>query len=215
MEIRSGYFGGAMALDSPPQAKESKRRGVSGWAAKYNVWSKPIPLPSGRGAFHELIEPGTFTRALASKPDVLGLLEHDVSKCFARTSSGTMTLSDDGRGLRFDVPELPKKGIGPQIKEALKRGDLRGCSFRFGINQPGGDKWGVERVGGAEVAVCRLRDIRISDVSLVSWPAYPETEVHIRAEWTLRSLDAWINEQRRGGKSIQKVILEMLAALTK
>lgn len=177
--------------------------GLHGYAAVYNVRSHALPLSAGR-RFFEVIAPGTFAKALSRNPDVRGLLEHDPAKMFGRTKSGTMLLSEDQRGLRFEVPKLPQHGVGPQIVEQLARGDLDSCSFGF-FSPKGGDTWSVERIGGEEVALRTLHDVNLADVSLTAFPVYPETTV------ALRSLEVWTAAQKRHGKQIEKVILEIIA----
>ena len=63
--------------------------------------------------------------------------------------------------------------------ELVRRGDVSKCSFRFGIEQ---DAWQYadEQNSLAMDERTILRFSRVADVSLVVFPAYPETEASVR-----------------------------------
>ena len=79
----------------------------------------------------ERIHPDAFNRALREKQDVCGLFNHSADHLLARTSSGTMRLSVDKIGLRYDM--VPNCKLAEGIMEAVRRGDLRGSSFSFAV----------------------------------------------------------------------------------
>src|SRR5581483_2894069 len=104
---------------------------VVGYAAVYGALSEDL------GGFRERIARGAFAEVLASAPDVRALLNHDVNQVLGRTKSGTLRLADDARGLRFEL-DLPGSPLGENVREAVRRGDIDGASFRF---QCGEDAW--------------------------------------------------------------------------
>ena len=63
--------------------------------------------------------------------------------------------------------------------ELVRRGDVSKCSFRFGVAQ---DEWQYadEKNGLAMDERTIIRFSRVVDVSLVVFPAYPETEASVR-----------------------------------
>ena len=63
--------------------------------------------------------------------------------------------------------------------ELVRRGDVSKCSFRFGVEQV---EWQYadEQNGLAMDERTILRFSRVVDVSLVVFPAYPETEASVR-----------------------------------
>src|SRR5208282_1875589 len=68
---------------------------IEGYAARFNQQSKDL------GGFRETVAPGAFTNALASNPDIRCLYNHDANRVLGRTTSGTLTLSQDENGLKF------------------------------------------------------------------------------------------------------------------
>jgi len=132
----------------------------SGYAALFDSPSAPLP-------FTERIAPGAFKRALKSKNNVFMFYNHDSGQVLASTRAGTMTLSEDSRGLKVDA-QLANTSAGRDVAELLKRGDLDAMSFGFSVPS-GGDSWnddGTERT---------LNSVRLFEVSVVAMPAYPET----------------------------------------
>jgi HK97 family phage prohead protease len=115
----------------------------------------------------ETIARGAYDACLSD--DVVALVDHDPTKLLGRSASGTLRLSSDDHGLRFEV-DLPDTTLGRDVRELVRRGDLAGCSFSAAI----GD---VERVDGG---VVHRSFKRLVDVSVVTFPAYPETSVVAR-----------------------------------
>ena len=64
---------------------------LSGYAAVFNDSSVPLP-------FKESIAPGAFRKTLMETPDVRLLINHE-GLPLARTKNGTLTLTEDDRGL--------------------------------------------------------------------------------------------------------------------
>lgn len=149
------------------RADADKAPRIVGYAAKFNVWSEDL------GGFRERIEPGAFDRVLKEKHDVRALVNHEGIP-FARSSSGTLSLSVDDVGLRVEA-ELPRSRT--DLVEALERGDIDQMSFGFRVG-PGGSAWDLES-DPAERTITEVAELL--DVSVVTYPAYPQTEVALRA----------------------------------
>lgn len=149
-----------------------------GYAAKYNEPSLRMAFPnmnSGR-PFREIIRPGAFSKTLAENPDLVLVVNHDMRGLPLARTNGTMTVSDDGVGLRVRA-ELPDDELGRPVRNAIKRGTMRGMSFRFNKVR---DKW-TPGTGGADT-VRELVEARLDyEVSVAAFPAYPETEAAVRA----------------------------------
>src|SRR3546814_15243138 len=73
-----------------------------------------------------------------------------------------------------------------------ERGDLGGCSFGFVVNA-GGDAWNG--------TVRELHSVELREVSIVqAWPAYADTEIHLRSLQPAHQLAALHrSEERRVG----------------
>src|SRR5206468_6343372 len=108
------------------------KRTLSGYAAVFNSLSEDL------GGFREQIKPGAFTRSLEASPDVMCLHEHDPKQgLLGRTKSGTLALTQDNVGLRFDC-SLPNTTLANDVCESIARGDIDGCSFGFMCSE---DDW--------------------------------------------------------------------------
>lgn len=176
IEIRSLI--GDLHIESREEGTVS--RTIVGYAAKFESWSAPI-----MGWFREKIARGAFDGCDLS--DVIMCFNHNTDSILARTTSGTLRLEVDDVGLRFAF-EAPNTTLGSDMLELVRRGDVSKCSFRFGVAQ---DDWQYadERNGLPMDERTILRFSRVVDVSLVVFPAYPETEASVRhleerkAEW--------------------------------
>ena len=143
---------------------------LSGYAVVFN--SPSVDL----GGFTEICSPGMFTRTLRESPDVLLLRDHSSSQLLARTTAGTLTLTQDAKGLAFTAT-LPKTAIAEDTAENIRAGNLNSCSFGFNVPD-GGDKWTSTPDG----AVLRnLLDVNLAEVSITSFAAYPATSVSLRS----------------------------------
>lgn len=148
-------------------ATETRAEGkkLVGYAAVFNQETRIAD-------FHEVIRPGAFRSTLADGHDVLGLVDHDAGKVLARTKSGTLRLSEDARGLRFEI-DLPETGLGRDILALAARGDIGGASFAFSVPE-GGEVWNGDKR--------ELRSVSIAEISVVqSFPAYAGTSVQARS----------------------------------
>jgi HK97 family phage prohead protease len=137
---------------------------LSGYAAVFNDPSVPLP-------FSERIAPGAFRKTLSETPDVRLLINHE-GLPLARTKNGTLTLSEDEVGLRFDA-DLPDTTEARDLWTLIQRGDVDQMSFAFRVIR---QKWSSDRTERTLTEVS-LAD---GDVSVVTYPAYPTTTVEAR-----------------------------------
>lgn len=148
---------------------------ISGYAARFNEPS----LPLGGGRFVETIAPGAFRNALGKKENVPLLIEH-AGLPLADTTTGTLTLSEDSKGLRFEAELDATDPDAQRVLPKLSRGTLRKMSFGFSIAKDG-EEWDLSQTPRQRT----LRNVEsLVDLSIVTSPAYPTTSV------ALRSLDA-------------------------
>ena len=121
------------------------------------------------GGFTESIAPGAFTASLSAGGDILALLDHKPDALLGRTKSGTLSLREDAKGLRFDL-KLPDTQHGRDLIALAERGDLGGMSFGFIATD---EKWTGDKR--------ELRSVDLREISVVqSWPAYQQTEIQLR-----------------------------------
>ncbi|HTQ59581.1 MAG TPA: HK97 family phage prohead protease [Candidatus Solibacter sp.] len=154
-------------------AGAGSEKSISGYAALYNSRSEKIG-----GSFYEVIKPGAFKRVLATNPDVRMLVNHQPDTILGRTKSGTLTLAEDSRGLKFRCM-LPDTQTARDTYESIRRGDMSQCSFGFGEPVDSWDE-GTDENGDR----CTIRSISsigvLADVSCVTYPAYEATSVMAR-----------------------------------
>ena len=145
-------------------------KSLSGYAVVFN--SPSVDLEG----FTEVCSQGMFTRTLRDSPDILLLRDHSSSQLLARTTAGTLTLTQDAKGLAFTAT-LPKTAIAEDTVENIRAGNLNSCSFGFNVPD-GGDKW----TSTSDGAVLRsLLDVNLAEVSITSFAAYPATSVSLRS----------------------------------
>jgi HK97 family phage prohead protease len=148
---------------------EGESRKVAGYGAVFN--SETVI----GGAFREVILPGAFQRAVDG--DVFSFFNHDQSMVLGRTKSGTLRLSEDDSGLRYEV-DLPDTSAARDLQISMDRGDVDGSSFQFDIPK-GGDEWDFS----GDLPLRTIRSANLYEVGPVTMPAYPD------ATAALRSLD--------------------------
>jgi len=154
------------------EATESEPSTIVGYAAVFNQWSEDL------GGFREMILPGAFTETLTH--DVRALINHDANMVLGRTRSGTLELSEDEIGLRIKIA-LPNTQYAKDLIEAMKRGDVDQMSFGFSVGQ---DNW-YEEDGQMKREIIKVD--RLYDVSVVTFPAYPQTIAQARDVLKLRN----------------------------
>lgn len=143
-------------------------RTVTGYAALFNSASQNL------GGFIEYIDRDAFNEALPVS-DVRALFNHNDNYILARSSSGTLQLEIDERGLKYTF-EAPNTTAGNDLLESLKRGDISQSSFGFTVDT---DNW--EYRGDDLPAVRTITKVkRLYDVSPVTFPAFNNTTVAIR-----------------------------------
>lgn len=146
-----------------------------GYAAVFDV-------PYETEYFREFVRPGAFARALREKQDVRGLINHDSNQIMGRLSANTLRLTEDSKGLRFEI-DMPDRSDARDLRESIKRKDITGCSFGFRAVKQEWDDSGIKPTRS-------LLDVDLFDVGPVTFPAYDDTTVAIR------SLEQWRNQNK-------------------
>ncbi len=158
---------------------------VRGHAAVFNSLSEDL-------GFRETLAPGCFRAALARKSDQPLLFQHDRSAILARRSAGTLTLTEDSRGLAFEA-ELVNTSLGRDVAELCSTAHVTECSFGFSVAS-GGDEW--SRVEGENHR--RVTEVgELFEISLVCGAAYPAAYVESNA----RELVAELRARPKAGKA--------------
>jgi uncharacterized protein len=156
-------------------AVRAQGRKLIGYAATFGT---PADID---GRFTETIRAGAFSTTLQKRDDVLALVDHDSGKLLGRTASGTLRLSEDTKGLAFEV-DVPPTTLGNDVLAMAERGDLGGMSFGF---RTLADHW-------TDKTTRELHSVQLVEVSVVhAFPAYEGTSVQARGKsCTLQHLSA-------------------------
>lgn len=178
------------ALIAPLEVRAESRT-IAGYAAVFNSETDI------GGMFREQIAPGAFKSSLSA--DVRALFDHDTSHVLGRTKAGTLRMSEDAHGLAVEI-DLPDTQTGRDLRESMARGDIDGMSFGFRVTKQEWDESG-------ETPLRTIREVELFEVSVVTFPAYADTEV------ALRSLDEARKEQRQKNFSAAAKRLAMKADL--
>ncbi|EPD60826.1 phage major capsid protein [Streptomyces sp. HGB0020] len=145
----------------PPNANGARK--LSGYAVVFNS-------PTTIGTFTESIAPDAWTN---TGDDVLATWNHNSDNVLGRTRSGTLTLTVDSTGVRYNV-DLPDTELGRSVHELVKRGDVFGSSFTFIADE---DEWDYT----GEIPHRTVTAMRVIELGPVHTPAYPDATVSARA----------------------------------
>jgi HK97 family phage prohead protease len=148
-------------------AKDGKRT-ISGHAAVFNKDSEPMY------GFVERVAAGAFTKSI-KEDDVRALFNHDPNLILGRNTAGTLRLSEDETGLAVEI-DPPDTQTARDLLVSLERGDISQMSFGFYTRK---DEWTYDQKTGTTTRT--LLDCQLFDVSPVTFPAYPDTDVSVRS----------------------------------
>jgi HK97 family phage major capsid protein/HK97 family phage prohead protease len=137
-----------------------------GYAIRTNVLSEDL------GGFREIVAPEAVTRALERRPDLVALHNHDSSRVLGRLSAQTLRVAQDADGLRFEIDPVPRSAR--DLVESVRRGDVTSASFAFRTLR---DDWDMT----TEPPTRTLLDMEIREISVVAFPAFPQTTVALRS----------------------------------
>jgi len=181
-----------MVADLRIQTREESSPLIVGHAAVFDQWTT---LYEGRyWTWREVIRPGAFTNALNESQDVLACVNHDRGQILGRSTSHTLSLSQDATGLLATITP-PDTQLARDLVTLIQRGDLSGMSFAFSV-RAGGEKVTITRADEHELEERELLDLDLFDVSVVTDPAYPQTDVAVRSKAEIRDKprrDPWLD----------------------
>lgn len=157
-EIRAGF--------APELRAAEDVVAVGGYAAVFDEWANIGDM------FEERIAPGAFEGRLGD--DVPLLINHE-GLPLARSVSGTLDLSIDGRGLAIAARLAPKSPRAQDVICGLERGDLSKMSFAFSVAK---EEWNET----GDIPRRTITQIgRLYDVAIVTTPAYAQTDIGLRS----------------------------------
>lgn len=157
-----------------------------------SVFDNPYEL----WGFNEQVARGAFAKTIA-EADVRALWNHDPNVVLGRNKSGTLRLSEDDTGLRYEI-DLPETQAARDLFTLIQRGDVSQSSFAFEVVR---EEWLNENDERA-LPLRVLKELKLYDVSPVTYPAAEATDVEIKrafrslAEVVGRDLDDLLQDAK-------------------
>lgn len=131
------------------------------------------------GAFYELwdgnretVQQGAFAETLDG--DIRALINHNTDLVLGRTTAGTLELREDENGLWGSILINEQDTDALNLYARVQRGDVSQCSFGFDILE---ESYKVDDYGNVTWII---EKVRLYEVSVVTFPAYPDTNVQAR-----------------------------------
>lgn len=176
---------------------------ITGHAAVFGQLSEDL------GGFREQIAAGAFTESL-QKDDIRAVWNHNDDIVLGRNRSKTLELAEDARGLAIRIFPPDTQTVRDLVLAPIERGDVSQMSFAFSV-RPGGQDWAKNDDGQV---IRTLKNLRTYEVSPVTFPAYPQTDVVI-AQRSMKSyledLDALTAEAWRAGIALRRRRLALIS----
>ena len=145
---------------------------ISGYAAVFDSESEDLGYWT---ELREEIDPHAFDNVLATNPDVRGLFNHDDNIVLGRSTAGTLRLSVDARGLKYEI-DPPDTQFARDLMVSMRRKDITGSSFTFVCKR---DQWTDNPNGSITRRILEFE--ALWDVSPVTFPAYPASSSEARS----------------------------------
>lgn len=138
----------------------------------------------------ESVAPGAFDNTLGD--DIRALIDHDSRLVLGRNTAHTLELRQDEHGLWGSIEINPNDQDALNLYARVQRGDVDQCSFGFDIVRED-----YEVLANGDVH-WTIREVKLYEVSVVTFPAYESTSVKARAkdleEIRSRQTEAWRSE---------------------
>ncbi|MFF6925840.1 HK97 family phage prohead protease [Streptomyces californicus] len=168
------------AADVALRAAEGGARQFFGHAAVFNKRTA-IGNPLTWGFYEEVAE-GAFTKTL-SEGDSRYLIDHDTRLVVSRVSAGSLRLAQDQIGLAVNSDLDERLSYVGDLIVNLDNRNITGMSFGFQVVKDDWQTVDVETVNGdtAEAELRIIREVRLFEVSAVTFPAYEDTDAGLRS----------------------------------
>lgn len=142
---------------------------IVGHAAVFDSWSETL---GGIFPFREKVRRGAFEKSIGND-DIRALFNHNPDYVLGRNRSGTLALEEDDVGLKVTITP-PDTQWARDMQVSIKRGDISQMSIGFVVVK---DDWKTVD----DIDVRELIEVQLFDVSPVTFPAYTQTDVGVRA----------------------------------
>lgn len=163
---------------------------IEGYGA---VFGAPTRIDSWEGTFDEVIAPGAFRKSLRERTPKMQF-DHGRHPLLGSVPLGRWEIAEeDAHGLHVSG-RLSDNWLVEPFRDAIRDGGVEGMSFRFSVVREewrdvngklikpdelldllwtgGGDRGPIQRT---------LKEVKVTEVGPVVWPAYEETSVGVRS----------------------------------
>ena len=155
---------------------------------KFTGHAAIFDTPQDMGPFTEQIAKNAFTRAI-KEDDVRALFNHDANHVLGRNVAATLRMSEDDKGLAVEI-DAPDTQMARDLKISVDRGDINQMSFAF---VPSKEEWAWD----TEPVKRTIVEVRLYDVSIVTYAAYPQTDVSARTFDTAKKEKELIEAEKK------------------
>jgi uncharacterized protein len=156
------------------RAEDSEDGNVRQFTGHAAVFNKRTLIGGKSWGFWEQIAAGAFAKSIREH-DIRFLNNHNPDLLLARNKAGTLRLSEDDVGLDTDADLDTRQTYTSDLVIALERGDVSQMSFAF---EP--IAWKREEADDGK-SLYTMTEVRLWDVSTVTYPAYEETDAGLRS----------------------------------
>ena len=153
------------ALGAPCEFRADADGVLRGYAA---VFDEEVEIFPG---FREKVRRGAFKKTITESPDIRALWNHDTNFVMGRTTNGTLQLREDDHGLAIEIHPPDSQWARDDV-ESIRRGDVTQMSFAFRVIK---SLWIEDEEDDSVIR--ELLEVRLFEVSPVTFPAYPTTEI--------------------------------------
>lgn len=175
---------------------------LEGYALKFGKYSEDF------GGVDEILERGCLDNADMS--NVVALINHDPNYPLARNTvregPGHLELSVDNTGLKFRMVPT-ETAYAKDLMANMAAGVVNQCSFAFTLSENGAD-WSYESEKDMYHRTVRHIE-RLWDVSIVTTPAYPDTEAQAVQRDIQRSKEEYAAHMKEEQANVRKRMLEI------
>jgi HK97 family phage prohead protease len=148
---------------------------LEGYAA---VFDSPTHISNRfEGDFTETINRGAFANVIRANPKPVMQFDHGLDTAIGSTPIGAIqSMREDDKGLWVSA-RLHDNWLSLPVRHAIESGSLHGMSFRFLTPEDGsGEEWSDDRSTRSVTDISYLPEL-----GPVTFPAYADTEVSVRA----------------------------------
>jgi uncharacterized protein len=143
---------------------------IAGEAIVYERESEPIPWYGGE--FREIVERGALDGVIERSGDIRASFNHNDSMILGRTSANTLELRMTDDGLSYEITP-PKTSYASDLIESINRGDVRGSSIAFEVED---ESW------NPDYTIRRIKKFsRLHELGPVTTPAFTDTTAALRS----------------------------------